>query len=185
MGIFSGALMPRPTATRMGACVRSTACLASRKSSSGLVRICSGFRSTATVRDRRGRRAARDLIAAKRAGLKRRKPRRRAGKRHVGRRLALEHLAHEDQPAVFVAVADAIADHALAERRGQLRREIAHLVGVRQQHQVGLGLRDRLAERDGEAVGRVVFEQVVLDQQHFGELGTRPVLRPARARLCR
>ena len=35
--------MPRPTATMSGACVRSTADLASLKSSSGLVRICSGL----------------------------------------------------------------------------------------------------------------------------------------------
>ena len=47
-GIFSGALMPRPTETKIGACVRSTACLASRNRSSGLVRICSGFNSTPT-----------------------------------------------------------------------------------------------------------------------------------------
>ena len=48
LGIFSGALMPRPMETMIGACVRSTADLASLKSSSGLVRICSGFRSTLT-----------------------------------------------------------------------------------------------------------------------------------------
>ncbi len=51
-----------------------------------------------------------------------------------------------------------------------LRREIADLIGVREKHQVGLGLRDGLRERDGEAVGRVLFEQVVLDEEDFGEL---------------
>ena len=176
--------MPRPTATRMGAWVRSTACLASRKSSSGLVRICSGFKVHGHGRDRRGRRAPRNLIAAKCAGLERRKPRRRAVKRHVGRGLALEHLAHKDQLPVFIAIADAIADHALAERSGQLGREIAHLVSVREEDQIGLGLRDGLLQRERKSVWRIAVEQVVLDEQNFLELDMRQVRRPARARPC-
>ena len=122
----------------MGACVRSTACLASRKSSSGLVRICSGFSSTLTAVTGAlplacfAARSARNAPAwndANHGAL--------AGEDHVRRGLALKHLAHEDQVAVFVAVADAVADHSLAERGGQLRREVAHLIGVRQQNQIG------------------------------------------------
>ncbi len=127
--------------------------------------------STGDGGDRRFRRTLRDQVGAKRSGLKRREPRRRAFEHHIGRRLALKHLAHKNQLAVFVAVADAIADHALAERRGQLRREIAHLIGVRQQDQIGLGLRDGLLQRVRVSVRRVGGEQIVLDEQNFVELG--------------
>ena len=178
--------MPRPTETRMGACVRSTACLASRKSSSGLVRICSGFRSTLTgftgalplacfvARSARNALAWNDAIHG---GV--------ACEDDVRGGAALKHLAHEDEFAVLVAVADAIADHSLAHRRGELGREIANLVGVRQQDQIGLRAFDHLAQRERVSVGRVFFEQVVLDEQHFVELCRRRVRRPARRRLCR
>ena len=56
----------------------------------------------------------------------------------VGGGFALEHLADEDEVAVFVAVADAVADHAFAERRGELGGEIAHLIGVREEDRSGL-----------------------------------------------
>src|SRR6266849_4394770 len=82
-GIFSGALIPRPTATMIGACVKSTACLASRNSSSG---------------------------------LERREPRRRALERDVRGGLALKHLPDEDQPAAFIAIANAVGDHPLPQR---------------------------------------------------------------------
>ena len=36
--------------------------------------------------------------------------------------------------------------------------------------EIGLGLGDGLRQRDGEAVGRVALEQVVLDEQDLGEL---------------
>src|SRR5208282_5136716 len=48
-GIFSGALMPRPTATMSGAWVRSTADFASLKRSRGLVRIWSALSVTDTA----------------------------------------------------------------------------------------------------------------------------------------
>ena len=60
-------------------------------------------------------------------------------------------------------VGDAVTDHALAERRGQLRREIAHLIRVRQQDQIRLRLRDNLPERERVSVRRVRSEQIVLD----------------------
>ena len=43
---------------------------------------------------------------------------------------ALEHLANEDEIAGFVAVADAVTDHAFAEIGGEFGSEIADLVGV-------------------------------------------------------
>src|SRR5216683_2108598 len=100
-GIFSGALIPRPTATMIGAWVKSTACLASRKSSSGLVRTCSGLSSAL---------------------------RRRALERDVGGGFALKHLPDEDQPTAFMAIADAVGDHPLPQRSGELRRIVAHLI---------------------------------------------------------
>src|SRR6266478_4623683 len=90
--IFSGALMPRPTATISGACVKSTADFASLNSSSGLVRICSAFNSI----------ARRSLVRAERARLKRREPWAFTEKRDVRSGFPLKHLPHENQFAVFV-----------------------------------------------------------------------------------
>ena len=80
-----------------------------------------------------------EKIGAKGSGLERGEPRRGALEGDVGGRLALKHLAHEDQLAVFVAVADAVADHAFAEHGGELGSEIADLIGVREEDQIGLG----------------------------------------------
>ena len=55
-------------------------------------------------------------------------------------------------------------------RGGELGREIADLIGVREQDQVGFRGFDHLAEREREAVGRVFFEQVVFDGEDFVEL---------------
>ncbi len=165
--------MPRPTATRMGACVRSTACLASRNSSSGLRSNLLRFEVHRNGSHWRLRGALRHQIRSKRARLKGCEPGGRAFEHHIRRGLALKHLAHKNQFPVFVAVADAVANHAFAERRGQLGREIAHLISVRQQHQIGLGLRDHLLESDGVAIGRVRREQIVLNEQHFIELAGR------------
>src|SRR5713226_7922562 len=66
--------------------------------------------------DRRfARGMSREQIRAERAGLKRCKPRCWPRKRDIRRRFALEHLPDEHQLAAFVAVADAVADHSLAE----------------------------------------------------------------------
>jgi hypothetical protein len=93
-----------------------------------------------------------DQVGAKGASLKRCKPWRCALERHVRSRLALKHLPHENEFAAFVAVTDAVADHALAEHGGKFRGEIAHLIGVRKQHQVRFRGVDDLLERNAIAV---------------------------------
>src|SRR5579859_3035366 len=108
-------------------------------------------------------------ICAKRAGLKRREPRTRAEKRNVGNGFALKHLADENEFAALVAIADAIADHSLAEHCGEFRREIADLIRVRKQNEIGLCGFDGLLERDTVSVGRVVGEKIVIDGKNFGD----------------
>src|SRR5712691_2942376 len=103
-----------------------------------------------------------DQVSAERPGLKRREPRRGTLKRDVGCGLALKHLAHKDQTAIFAAVADAIADHAAMERCGELGSEVAHLVGMREKNQVGLRRGKDWSQRWRRAVGRVGVQQVVL-----------------------
>ena len=69
-----------------------------------------------------------------------------------------------------MAVADAVADHAFAERGGELGREIADLIGVRQQPPIGLGAESiiwRRARVKPSGVQRL--EQVVLGEQDFVE----------------
>ena len=113
------------------------------------MRICSGCNSTATVFTGALRGACRAARSARNApAWNDGEPWRRARENHVRNGFALKHLAHENELSVFVAIADAVADHALAQRCGELRREIAHLIGVRQQNKIGLGLRDHLSQRD-------------------------------------
>ena len=103
-------------------------------------------------------------ISAKSASLKRRDPRRLAREHHVCGRPPLKHLPHKNELTVFVAVRDAVADHSFLHRRRQLRREIAHLIGVRQQNEIRLRVFDRLAQRAAITVGRVFRKQVMLDK---------------------
>ena len=58
----------------------------------------------------------------------------------------------------------------LPSRGGELGSEIAHLVGVREEDEVGLRGFDNLTQRERESVRRVFFEQVVFDEQNFVEL---------------
>jgi hypothetical protein len=84
--------------------------------------------------------------------------------------LTLKHLADEDELAAFILVGDAVADHSLPQHRGEFRREVADLIGVREENEIRLRGLDDLLERDAVAVGRVVFEQVVLDEQNFSNV---------------
>src|SRR5437660_12728757 len=75
------------------------------------------------------------LVAAKSASLESNEMRCLARERYIGGKLALEHLAREQQLAAFFAEADGIADKRASQRGSELRSEVAHLVGVRHQHQ--------------------------------------------------
>src|SRR5262249_15350171 len=77
---------------------------------------------------------------------------------------------NEDEFPAFAAKTDAVANHALAEHSGKFRREIAHLVGVREEHEVRLGGFDDLLERGAKTVGSVGVEYVVLDEEHFSDV---------------
>ena len=125
--------MPRPTETMISAAVRSTARAASRNGASGFCRIC----SASECRSERfhGRRAAFQRIRPPRACLQRGEHRTRAAHPHIAVQLALKELAHERQRSGFHARRDHVAHQHLRKPRGQLGREIADLIGVREQHQ--------------------------------------------------
>ncbi len=61
-----------------------------------------------------------------------------AGERYIGHELALKHLPGKQQLAVLVLVADGVADQRAIQGERQLGSEVAHLVGMRQQHQLRL-----------------------------------------------
>ena len=68
-----------------------------------------------------------------------------AGEAHVGVQLALEELAHQHERAVL----DAVRDHVADQRRGRsavasLGSEVAHLVGVREEHEARVDVLDQL-----------------------------------------
>src|ERR1019366_5354442 len=79
-----------------------------------------------------------DLVATKCTVLEGREIWRASDEADVRRELSLEHLASESQVAALVLVADGIANERTIQPGRQLGSEVAHLVGVRHQHQLGL-----------------------------------------------
>ncbi len=145
----------------ISAAVRSTARADSRNGSRGLARIAPAFRSGAKFSTCAV--AFSELIRSKRAGLDGCKVRLASARLHVGIQFALKELPHENRRAGFHAKADRVADQHLIEPRGQLRREIAHLVGVREEHNRRIDFADQLLERGRVAVGRVGCQQRMFD----------------------
>ena len=99
------------------------------------------------------------FIATESASLKGNKVGRRAGERNVGSEFALKHLAGEDQLVTVLAETNGVTDERALERSGQLRSEVAHLIGVRHQHQRGLFLIDKVFERGDDAI-RLILGQL-------------------------
>ena len=98
--------------------------------------------------------------------------------RDVGLQLALEH-----RPDVAAALdRHAVGDERALHARGQRRREVARLVGVRQEHALGLLGRDQLREREHEAVGGVVLQRGIVDDDDFGDVGGGDLARDRRRR---
>ena len=104
-------------------------------------------------------RAARDGIFAKRRRLKRDEVGRFTHQFHIGAIFALEDLAHEDELAVFVPIAQAIAHQAAIQRRGKLGGKVAHLIGVAEDHQARLLLLDHRAQGERIAIRCVLGER--------------------------
>ena len=169
ISMFFCSLIPRPTETMISACVRSTACLASLKTSCGLLRMTPSAISTADGFDRSGAGASFDFVSAKCSVLESHEPRGVAGEADVGGELALEHLAGEEQLVAIFFVADAVADGGASHRGREFGDEVAHLIGVRHQHQLGLLGGDELFERGGEGVGSVGLELRRLDRVNLGD----------------
>src|SRR6266704_3598601 len=119
---------------------------------------------------------SREQIGAEGARLKRCKPRRCPCEGDVGDGFALKHLTNEDEFPAFLAVADAVADHALRKRGREFRREVTHLVGVGKQNQIRLRRDDDLLQRDAVAIWRIGLEQIVLDFQYFRDILCRQLL---------
>ena len=122
-------------------------------------------------------------IGAKCRGLEGRDPRRLASKNNIAGRAALKHLADENQLSIFMPVADAIANHSLAQRGRELRREVAHLVCVWEEDQIRLRRFDHLTQCNRKPIRRVFFKQVVFDQQNFVELKAGQLVRKRRNAL--
>ena len=71
------------------------------------------------------------------------------------------------------------------QRGRQLGSEVAHLVGVRHQHQLGLLLLDEGLERGDEAVGSVRLQLRRFQVVHLGDLLRRNLRWRCRRRRCR
>ena len=61
--------------------------------------------------------------------------------------LALEELPDEDESVAVLAQADEVRQQHLTETGGQPRREVAHLVSVREDYVTRLDLLDELFQR--------------------------------------
>ena len=109
------------------------------------------------------------FVSAECPVLESHKPGSAPGKAYVGSQLALKHLAGKEQLLPFFLVADAVADYRASHGSGQLGDEIAHLVGVRHEHQLWLPGRKELLERGGERVGRVALQLRGFYGIHLGQ----------------
>ncbi len=153
-GIFSCSPMPRPTETMTGAAVRSTVWADSRKGSLGRLRICAASSCGDEGLDgARLRFRFEDCVGAEgssldgdeaRAGL--------AAGAIVGVELALEELADEDRAlrGIVGVDGDDVRDEDLAEAGGERGREVADLIGVREDDECGVRVLDELLEREDE-----------------------------------
>ena len=87
---------------------------------------------TGSARTGARRRAPRRLVRAKRSDLHRHEMRRLSLRDDVGGQLALKHRAHERRRTVDGLDRRHVGDERPVEPRGQLRREVARLIRVRQ-----------------------------------------------------
>src|SRR5215469_10264671 len=86
----------------------------------------------------RGGRCCFSLIAAKGAGLKSCEIGWLDGEGDVCGKFALKHLPRKKQLLALFVESDNVADERAAHCGDELRSEVAHLIGVRHQHQRGL-----------------------------------------------
>jgi hypothetical protein len=68
---------------------------------------------------------------------------------------------------------DAVTDHAFSERSGELGSEIADLISVRHENEIGLCGFDYLVQSERKSVRRVFIQEIVLDEKDFVELERR------------
>ena len=127
--------MPRPTETMISAAVRSTARADSRNGASGFCRMDEA--SSVGVNVSTGAEPDFERIRAPRARLQGREVRTAARHAHIAVQFSLEQQPHEHRRAGFDFHRDHVADQHLGKSRRQLRREVAHLIGVGKQHQRG------------------------------------------------
>ena len=66
---------------------------------------------------------------------------------HIRVQFALKKLAYKNRTAGFRAETYGVADQHLLEPRGQLRREIANLISMREKHDRWIRFLDQLLQR--------------------------------------
>jgi hypothetical protein len=84
--------------------------------------------------------------------------------------LALKELPDKCKAVAVLAQADEIGEQYLLEARGQTRREVAHLIGMRENDIAWLEFSDELFERRYVTVTRVILQQRMLDPIALVEL---------------
>ena len=139
----------------MGAEPRSTVCADSRKRLAGLAADLE-LRIELRRKDLDAGAAGLERLSARKApAWTERKHGPVAGMAVVRVEFALEELADEDGLSPSLRMADDVADEDLSEARGETRREVADLVGVREDDECRVELLDELLEADDVAVGGV------------------------------
>src|SRR5579872_7221031 len=104
------------------------------------------------------------FVAAKCSALERREPWRVAREGNVSRELPLKHLPREYQLAALMPASDAIADHRSPHGSRELRHEIAYLIRMRHEHQLGLLRREEVLQPRGKRVRSVRLKLRRLDR---------------------
>ena len=143
---------------------RSTVCAEPRNGSPAWVRICAGSRVGVNGGDGGAASGPGGRVGAERARLHGDEAGAVARVAISAVEAALHELTGENR-----AVADGhyVADEHLAQARGQRGREVAHLVGMREQDVSGRLRLDELFEGGRVAVGRVRAEERMLQADDF------------------
>ncbi len=174
--IFSSSLIPRPTATMRSACERSTACFASRNGGSGFWRIAAASMRGSIVCTSAG-------VAPRTAASARNAPIWKVASVGVVPRVATSASSRpwktgrtNNRRPSCVLVATQSVTSARSKPRRERRREVARLIGVRQEDERRPGLSDELRERGHVRVARVGGQRRRGDRQDLldargGELG--------------
>ena len=102
---------------------------------------------------------------------------------HIRAEFSLENLAHENQAAVFLSVAEAVAYQPAVDCGGELGSKISNLISVAEDDEPWVMFANHFTKRESVAVRRIVGEQWGVDTQDFLKVNCCELCRESRDAL--